>query len=101
MLAYQEVREAYEAFNKQGLPATASAPLHVEPSSKPLLTPLQTGASHQLPSEVVAHERPQEFGDSSRAVEMPVINSDVIDVSAVSVGAPRRRSEQDSLQQDA
>ncbi|KAI7773991.1 hypothetical protein LA080_009492 [Diaporthe eres] len=76
------------------------APAYHEPSSKRVLTVGHVAATHQVSSEVLAQNEPQEVGDSTRAVEMPGANPDEMSISVVSVGGTRRSNEQDSLQLD-
>lgn len=63
--------------------------------------PAQPAAVHQSLYEVLTNESPQEVGDSSRAVEMPVLAADGIYQPAFSVGRISRSGEQDSLQQNS
>lgn len=100
MVSYFEIRRRHKILDKRSHPALDAAPPYLEPSSKPLLTAGQVAAAHQVPSEVLAHNEPQEVGDSSRPVEMPGANPDEMGISVVSVGGTRRSNEQDSLQQD-
>lgn len=100
ILSYLEIRRRYKSLEKQSHSALDAAPPYVEPSSKPLLTAAQATVAHQLPSEALGHEPPQEVGESSRAVEMPGANLNEMGISVVSVGGTRRSNDQDSLQED-
>lgn len=100
MVSYFQIRRRYKNLEKQPHPASDAAPPYLEPSSKPLLTAGQAAAAYQVPLEILAHNAPQEVGDSTRAVEMPGANPDEMGISVVSGGGTRRSNEQGSLQQD-